>query len=110
MKPSTGNAGFPGRELARENHVPAVYHFGPRWPRIVTVQNLPATQTPVAQQSALNQAAPNSTAEIVAVNPRGRTLTEVLTTQPQRADFMVQIRPLRPELAHKRCEQLKKAQ
>jgi hypothetical protein len=45
----------------------AVYHFGPRWPRTVIVTGLPASQTPVAQQRALEGAADGSQASVVAV-------------------------------------------
>jgi hypothetical protein len=35
----------------------AVYYFGPRWPRVVTVHGLPIDQTPVAKSTALSSAA-----------------------------------------------------
>lgn len=47
----------------------AVYHFGPRWDRVVTVSGIPAVQTPVARQRALEGAEPGSTAEILSINP-----------------------------------------
>jgi hypothetical protein len=46
----------------------AVYHFGPRWDRTVTV-SVPQGQTPAAEQQALAQAEPGSGAAIVAVRP-----------------------------------------
>lgn len=47
----------------------AVFHFGPRWPRTVTVA-APENQTAVAQKQALAQAEPGSDAVIVRVRPQ----------------------------------------
>lgn len=47
----------------------AVYHFGPRWSQVVSVTGIPAVQTPVARQRALEGAEPGSTAQILSVYP-----------------------------------------
>ncbi len=47
----------------------AVYHFGPRWDKVVRVSGIPAVQTPVARQRALEGEEPGSAAEILSVDP-----------------------------------------
>jgi|EndMetStandDraft_9_1072997.scaffolds.fasta_scaffold08119_2 hypothetical protein len=47
----------------------AVYHFGPRWPQVVTV-SVPPNQTAQAPQQALARAEPGSEATIVRVRPQ----------------------------------------
>ncbi len=47
----------------------AVYHFGPRWPRLVTVA-LPESKVGEAQERALTQAEPGSDATVVRVRPQ----------------------------------------
>jgi len=87
----------------------AVYHFGPRWPRKVTVRDLPVTEAPVAREKALAEADPGSTAEIINIHARGRTLNEILTNQPEKGDFEVQVSPPPPSLTQADFENLKEA-
>jgi hypothetical protein len=47
----------------------AVFHFGPRWPRTVTV-SVPANEVGSAQNRALSQAEPGSDAVVVRVRPQ----------------------------------------
>jgi len=86
----------------------AVYNFGPRWPRVVTVHELPIEQTPVAKSKALSNAAPGSTAEIVARHSRSRSFTDILKNLPQKADFDVQVLPPAESMSQDEFEQLKK--
>jgi hypothetical protein len=67
----------------------AVYHFGPRWPEVVKVSGIPAVQTPVARENALQvaKAEPGSTAEIVSVFPSTNTPSQSTST------FTVRINP-----------------
>ncbi len=78
----------------------AVYHFGPRWPRVVTVVGLPQNQTPVARNEALSQAEPGSNATILRVRPQPGSGSE-------RADFDVQIQPPAQKLREQDFEKLK---
>jgi len=76
----------------------AVYHFGPRWSRIVRVNDLPMTQTDDARDNALEKAAPGSTATIVSVTPRPLSLKDKLKNQTKTADVEVRVSPPEPTL------------
>jgi hypothetical protein len=75
----------------------AVYHFGPRWPKRVTVQGI-SGQTPVAEQKALEQAEPGSTARVIYAQPQ---LPGFTTT------FEVEISPPSQTLTQNDFEELK---
>lgn len=66
----------------------AVYYFGPRWERVVQVAGIPNTQTPVARQRALQDAADGSEAQILQVVP---PYIQGLPEQP--ATFTIRIIP-----------------
>jgi len=85
----------------------AVYHFGPRWPRTVTVSGVPTDQTPDAREQALSQAEPGSEAAIVEVRPQPRSAAEVQAQQPASADVDVQIQPPPSRLSQNDFEKLK---
>lgn len=87
----------------------AVYHFGPRWPRQVNVANLPINQDPVAQAKALEGAAPGSTAQIINKFSHGRSFTEILTNQPEKADFTILVTPPQQRLNDFDFEKLKQS-
>jgi hypothetical protein len=80
----------------------AVYHFGPRWARKVTVERLPVDQTPVARQRALEQAAPGSSARILNVRPYAAFPGTV-----QSADFEVEVLPPPRTLTEEDYEKLR---
>ncbi len=74
----------------------AVYHFGPRWPRVVTVSGMPRTEPQIARDIALQRAAAGSTAEVIGIS-----------TSEVRPTFSVRVTPpeVRPsEEAFKRME------
>jgi hypothetical protein len=81
----------------------AVYHFGPRWPQVITV-SVPQNQTGEAPRQALARAEPGSEATIVRVRPQpapgagGGAL---------RSAVDVQIQPPPRQLEEKDFEQLK---
>jgi hypothetical protein len=84
----------------------AVYHFGPRWPRVVTVANLPKGQARgVARDEALSQADPGSNATIIRVKPHPGG--QATPGTPERADVEVQIQPPPRKLKEQDFEQLK---
>lgn len=85
----------------------AVYHFGPRWSRLVTVPDLPRVQEAVAIETARAQAEPGSQVLIAGVDPRDRSLTEILTSQPERADFVLEVRPPTQKLTESDFKELK---
>ena len=84
----------------------AVYHLGPRWERNVQVSGIPAVQTPVARQRALEGAAPGSTAEVLSVSPPinfpagGQTTSTfvVRVSPPQRQMTETQFKALQAEI------------
>lgn len=84
----------------------AVYHFGPRWERVVTV-SVPKDQTPAAEQQALAQAEPGSEAAIVAVRPQIRTRSFRQGDEPQLAAVEVKIQPPPRQLSEGDFEKLK---
>ena len=67
----------------------AVYQRGPRWPREVTVRDIPIVQSSIAKQKALEQAEPGSTVEIRSVRPYGPPAP----TSVRKAEFRILIRP-----------------
>ncbi len=77
----------------------AVYYFGPRWPKVVTVYNLPRTQTPIAKNKALEGTIPGSRAEII--NIKRRSLFG------ERADFKVKVIPPQSNITYEEFDQLK---
>lgn len=84
----------------------AVYHFGPRWERVVTV-SVPKDQAPAAEQQALAQAEPGSGAAIVAVRPAPRTRSLTEGEGPQLATVEVKIQPPPRQLSEGDFEKLK---
>lgn len=84
----------------------AVYHFGPRWDRVVEVGNLPRDQTPIARQRALeiSRATSGSIAEIINIRPRP---VPPFSNQQQMADFTVRISPPKPRLSEAEFEKLR---
>ncbi len=85
----------------------AVYHFGPRWPRVVTVPNLPRTQTPIALETARSQAAAGSQVSVRSINPRPRSFPDILAGRPESADFLIEVRPPALKLQESDFERLK---
>jgi uncharacterized membrane protein YgcG len=79
----------------------AVYHFGPRWPRLVTV-SVPKDQAPAARDQALAQAEPGSDASIVAVHPDAPSPSEA-----DREKVDVEIQPPPKQLTENDFEKLK---
>jgi hypothetical protein len=80
----------------------AVYHFGPRWPRLITV-SVPENEVSSAQEQALNQAEPGSDATVVRVRPQpGPQLSG-----PRRDKVDVQIQPPPKTLTQQDFENLK---
>jgi hypothetical protein len=70
----------------------AVYHFGPRWPRVVTIKGEERSKGTLARQRALAQAERGSSAKIVEIHPYGQKADfEILIIPPPRklveADF-----------------------
>jgi hypothetical protein len=84
----------------------AVYHFGPRWERVVTV-SVPKDQAPAAEQQALAQAEPGSGAAIVGVRPEARTRGLAQGDGPQLAMVDVKIQPPPRQLSEDDFEKLK---
>jgi hypothetical protein len=80
----------------------AVYHFGPRWPQVVTV-SVPQNQAGQASQQALARAEPGSEATIVRVRPQPR----ISASGPAREAVDVQIQPPPRQLQEKDFEALK---
>lgn len=74
----------------------AVYHFGPRWPRVVTIKGGERVQRAIAREKALMQANPGSKAEIVEIHSYGR-----------KADFDIRVTPPPIRLAEQDFEVLK---
>jgi hypothetical protein len=85
----------------------AVYHLGPRWNQQVVVSNLPKEQTGVARERALEQAPPGSTVQTLNVLPRPRSPEEVLTNQPEQADFDIVVQAPPRQLNTRDFEKLK---
>jgi hypothetical protein len=80
----------------------AVYHFGPRWPQVVTV-SVPKNQTSDAPQQALARAEPGSEATIVRVRPQAAPGS----AGPARDAVDVKIQPPPRQLQEKDFEVLK---
>lgn len=80
----------------------AVYHFGPRWPELVTV-SVPPSQTAQAPQQALARAEPGSAATIIRVRPQAAPGTG----GPVQQVVDVQIQPPPRQLQEKDFEVLK---
>ena len=80
----------------------AVYHFGPRWPQIVTV-SVPQNQSAQAPRQALASAEPGSGALIVRVRPQAAPSMN----GPARDAVDVQIQPPPRQLREQDFEQLK---
>ena len=87
----------------------AVYHFGPRRPRQVTIPNLSVSQTSVAKERALSGTETGTTAEIVRVRPRGKPRNTRMMTQPVKADLDVRLEPPSTRLDQADFEKLKQA-
>jgi Protein of unknown function (DUF1353) len=81
----------------------AVYHFGPRWEQIVRVSGIPATQTPVARQRALEGAEPGSTAEILSVEPPVNP-----PLGPKTSTFTIRVAPPRQTMTQEQFDALRK--
>jgi hypothetical protein len=84
----------------------AVYHFGPRWERVVTV-SVPKDQAPAAEQQALAQAEPGSEAAIVSVNPEPAPRGLAQGEGSQLATVEVKIQPPPRQLSEDDFEKLK---
>jgi hypothetical protein len=78
----------------------AVYHFGPRWDEVVEVSGIPTDQTPRAQQEALRDAEPGSTAEILSINPPNDLINQPST-------FTTRISPPPKTMTEEEFEQLR---
>jgi len=76
----------------------AVYHFGPRWERIVVVTNVPQGQSLIARQKALvmSGAPEGSVAEIVNVRPHRQSSPP--NSNQQQLDFEIRVIPPKPRL------------
>jgi Protein of unknown function (DUF1353) len=84
----------------------AVYHFGPRWDRVVTV-SVPKDQAPAAEQQVLAQAEPGSGVAIIAVRPEPQTRGVTAAEGPQLATVEVKIQPPPRQLSESDFEKLK---
>ena len=83
----------------------AVYHFGPRWPRVVTL-TVPKNQVPNVSERALQNAEPGSGATIVRVRPEpGSPGTVAKEAEREKVD--VQIQPPPQRLKEQDFEKLK---
>ena len=87
----------------------AVYHFGPRWPRQVVLTNQRTKERSAVERRALADAEPGSTAEILHIRRHHRSLGEIMSRQPEKADFDVRILPPQPRLNDAAFEKLKQA-
>jgi uncharacterized protein DUF1353 len=83
----------------------AVYHFGPRWPRVVTVE-VPKNQAPSAPTQALAQAEPGSGATVIRVRPASPPQTGG-AAGTERENVDVQIQPPPQQLTQTDFENLK---
>jgi len=81
----------------------AVYHFGPRWEQLVRVSGIPATQTPIARQQALEGAEPGSTAEILSVEPPVN-----FPFGPNTSTFTIRIAPPHQTMTQEQFDALRK--
>jgi hypothetical protein len=86
----------------------AVYHFGPRWPRVVTL-TVPKNQVPNASERALQNAEPGSGATIVRVRPEssGPASPGNVAKDAERERVEVQIQPPPQRLKEQDFEKLK---
>jgi Protein of unknown function (DUF1353) len=84
----------------------AVYHFGPRWSRVVTV-SVPENQVGEAQERALSQADPGSEATVVRVRPQPASPASPQPGGPRRERVDVQIQPPPQTLTQQDFENLK---
>lgn len=75
---------------------------------MVTVHGLSIDQTPVAKSTALSSAALGSSAEIIARHARARSLQEILTNQPQKADIEVRGTPPQKTISRAEFDSLQK--
>jgi Protein of unknown function (DUF1353) len=82
----------------------AVYHFGPRWSRVVTV-SVPENQVDQAPKRALTQAEPGSDATVVRVRPPAAASPQLSGPRRERVD--VQIQPPPQTLTQQDFESLK---
>lgn len=85
----------------------AVYHFGPRWPQIVTVPDVPRDQAETAREEALARAEPGSGATIMEVRPRQRTRGRADGDDGDTADVEIKVEPPAQTLSEDDFEQLK---
>jgi hypothetical protein len=84
----------------------AVYHFGPRWPRVVTVSVTP-NQTASAEEQALAKAEPGSNATVVAVRPAPSGPSILQRSGPRLEKVDVRIEPPPQTLQEQDFENLK---
>jgi Protein of unknown function (DUF1353) len=84
----------------------AVYHFGPRWPRVVTV-SVPPNQTTSAEEQALAQAEPGSNATVVAVRPAPSGPGSAQRSGPRLDKIDIKIDPPEQTLQQQDFENLK---
>lgn len=87
----------------------AVYHFGPRWPRAVTVRNVPLDRSPDAEQRALEGAEAGTHATVAHVFRHNRTFGQILGNRAATGDFTVVLTPPAPRLTEEDFERLKDA-
>jgi hypothetical protein len=80
----------------------AVYHFGPRWTRVVTVKDVPQDDLESAPEQALTEADPASRTSFLEARPKPRVAGE-----PQLNDVDVRVEPPPQKLNEQDFEKLK---
>lgn len=80
----------------------AVYHFGPRWSRVVTVKDVPESDLESASEQALAEADPASKGAFIEARPKARA-----PGQPLLNDVDVRIEPPPQKLKEQDFEKLK---
>jgi hypothetical protein len=75
-----------------------VYHFGPRWPRRVELDDIPVGSVDSELSRVRSEIDPRNVTRVASVRTTPRTPEEILANQPERAHVTIDVTPRWPAL------------